>query len=749
MPFSPLKPSNSFGNIASIPWKAIYTTNYDDLVEKSYAMQHFFKCTVISPLSIQSGNSAVDIPLYKINGDINMPFNPEKPLVITLNDLRKNKKNNEKIVKQLMLDLNDTFIFLGYSFQDENEIITDILDEFQKNERWESIKEKYVILPKISDDIKLDLESYKITYIKGTADEFFDFISQSTKNDYLIKLNTLKKNFSPSLQNLNPQTLQYICEAFDVYEPTTLYPSDSNFFYRGGKANWGIIRNNSDISREIIVENGNSQKLNITTDTLYIYIQEQLAKYKLQKIKIEGPAISGKTTAIYRCAYDLNQNGILALIFKQQAQYKEGLLSEIYDKLKKAFVVLVDDIFIDFSEAIKMINEAENHNLPLLFLISTRYAEWENNLSNYSRNVLYPFDSIITMTDTFNKDEAQKFVGKLLDAGIIHINNKYEENSFIKKFERNNNIIEVLIELIDNNEIDKSISNEYDKLCPETKFAYGIVSLIYRYGFKTKWEILQRTLALKYDFSWEDFVTKILQHDAKGNLYDDEIQGNFYILGRHRYICEKIVQIHFEGNYSKEITALKGVITSCSGLDNDEYFIGGLIHAILEDKNSYYTSEQLMELLNFAIGSFENPKNCAFITHLKGEYYLRLKDFPSAIRCFDSNVQNDLNKEYSLHSLGKSYYYLAQQDNLQSGEFRVHIDLAIDKLITGITLYHKNEYYYALLISIFNYLTRCNKMSEKNIISQDKVQQLAIEYLGIETYNELLKDNGYHKSSME
>ena len=122
--FSSLQPSSRFSNIANIPWKAIYTTNYDDLVEKSYSRQRFYN--------------------------------------ITINDLRNNKKNNEKMISQLMKDMNDTFIFLGYSFQDENEIVTDILDAFQKNERWESVKEKYVILPNISEDVKLDLASYKI-----------------------------------------------------------------------------------------------------------------------------------------------------------------------------------------------------------------------------------------------------------------------------------------------------------------------------------------------------------------------------------------------------------------------------------------------------------------------------------------------------------------------------------------------------------------------------------------------------------
>ena len=151
--FSSLQPSSSFCNIAHIPWKAIYTTNYDDLVEKAYSKQRFYNYEVKSSLNVDQNIGDVDIPIYKINGDINLPYQPTKPLVITLNDLRNNKKNNEKMISQLMKDMNDTFIFLGYSFQDENEIVTDILDAFQKNERWESVKEKYVILPHISEDV--------------------------------------------------------------------------------------------------------------------------------------------------------------------------------------------------------------------------------------------------------------------------------------------------------------------------------------------------------------------------------------------------------------------------------------------------------------------------------------------------------------------------------------------------------------------------------------------------------------------
>ena len=749
--FSSLQPSSSFCNIAHIPWKAIYTTNYDDLVEKAYSKQRFYNYEVKSSLNVDQNIGDVDIPIYKINGDINLPYQPTKPLVITLNDLRNNKKNNEKMISQLMKDMNDTFIFLGYSFQDENEIVTDILDAFQKNERWESVKEKYVILPHISEDVKLDLESYKINYIQGTADDFFEYIGQKSKDNFIVKLNALRKNYASNdfFKDLEPQTLQYISECFDVYDSSELYPSDGKYFYRGGRPNWGIIKEQFDISRDIKIQKADKHEEFSTTDSLFMLIQELLQKNKLQKIKLEGAAVSGKTTALYRCAFDLITNGTLSLVYKQQSTYKKGLLYAIYEKVQEPFVIIMDDVFIDITELIKMLNEAESDHLPILFIISSRNSDWANTLSNYNKNVIQPFDCSISMMDSFSSDEAQKFVDKLICTNAISASTKYEKNGYIRNFQENNNIIQILIELIDNSEIDKSLSNEYDNLCPETQYAYGIVSLIYKYGLKTKWEILQRTIANKYDFTWDDFITKILNNDAKGNLYDDEIQGNYYILGRHRYICEKIVQIHFGGNYSDEISVFKELILACCGLDKDEHFIGGLINSILRDEKLYYSKEQIIDLLDFAIDNFENKFNCSFVTHIKGEYYLTLKDYHSAIRCFDSNVQNNLNEEYSLHSLGKTYFYLAQRENIQSGEARMHLDLAIDKLMSGLRIYSQNEYYYALLISIYNYLECNNKLSEKNNISRDEMFNIANKHIGENAINSLLNEKSNNKLTME
>ncbi|MHB8077582.1 MAG: hypothetical protein ACYDGZ_28100, partial [Desulfosporosinus fructosivorans] len=75
----------------------------------------------------------------------------------------------------------------------------------------------------------------------------------------------------------------------------------------------------------------------------------------LKKILLCGPAVSGKTTALYRIAYELTKENILSLIFKQQANYKKGVLKDIYLQIQSGFTVLIDNLTVNNGEVYKMI----------------------------------------------------------------------------------------------------------------------------------------------------------------------------------------------------------------------------------------------------------------------------------------------------------------------------------------------------------------------------------------------------------
>lgn len=744
--FKNLKPTNEFAHIAQVPWKAIYTTNYDDLVEQSFKKQHFYNCVVNTSQRQEEEYGAVDVPLYKINGDINTPYKEQYPLIITLNDLRDTKKTRKKILKQLMKDMNDTFIFIGYSFKDSNEIVTKILDDLSEDDRWESVKEKYVILPEISNDIKLVLDEYRIRYIEGTGDEFFELVSKKAEQDFRIKLNILGKSFAEKsdFKGLDPSIQQYLLDCFDLYNDEAEYPVDAGFFYKGGNPSWGIVRRKYDISRSVDIKyNMEAKEEKINTDVLASVLWEKIDRRVPQKVLLHGTAASGKTTTLYRMAIDFTDMGLNALVYKQQAKYKRGLLTTIYEKSNKNLIVLCDNYFVDVAEINIMINEAYANNIPIMFIIVSRNSDWYNVVSAYNRSVLEPFDITVEMKDSFEKNEAEEFANKLIETGVIKVQTEYEKRGIIRKLQRDNNIITVLFELINGNQMVDSIIDEYSRLTEETKMVYAITSLVYQLGFKIRWEVLQRTINRKYNFSWEQFIETILKRDAEGNIFDEEVQGNYYLLGRNRLICSYIVKIHYDGSYSKEVEAYKEIIESCQGIDGDERFAGGLINSIIKSQDIEYDDSYIIDLLNFAIDSLEIDVNKAYITHLKGEYYIQKREYTEAISCFEANVLNGLNLEYSLHSLGKTYYYMAQSELEKREKFRVHIDMAIDRLIEGTNKYPLNEFYYGLLATIFTYLESVDRMSEKNKKSQVSLERLAYKNIGGDRYKEIVNEHIY------
>lgn len=643
-----------------------------------------------------------------------------------------------------MKDLNDTFVFIGYSFNDENEIVTKILDELSEDERWESVKDKYVIVPEMSQDVELTLQEYRIEHLMGTGDDFFSEIYKRTNDDYQMKINYLKKSFSPNslLKIVDAQTQQYIIDCFEVYNDEKEYPVDPYFFYRGGRANWGIIKEECDIARKVKIKyKGKNDEKEESTDVLADVLVKECDENRLSKIFVKGAAASGKTTTLYRIAFDLSLSGNVALFYKQQAHYKEGLLATIYEKVGRTITVICDDIFIDVGDINKMINEAEANNLPIHFILSTRSSDWYNTVSSYNRSVLEPFNVEIEMKDVFDPNEAEAFVDKLIKCNIIKAHTNYEKKGIVRKFQKNNNIIESLFDVIEGSQMLDSIADEYSKLSENTKSVYGIVSLTYRFGYKIRWEVLQRTLHKKINYTWEDFIQMIVKRDGSGNIYDDEIQGNFYLLGRNRFICKYITQIHYDGNYSQEIEDYKQIIEACKGIDNDERFVCGLMNAMLKECEIKYSEEYLLTILNYAIDTLDGANNKSMIMHLKGEYYLQNKEFSEAISCFESNVNNGLNEVYSLHSLGKSYFYLAQTEVQKREKFRIHIDKSIDKLIEGLKKYRENLFYYKLLNAIYVYLYEVGRVSEKNEASWCEIEKIALENIGKQKFDDIRNDN--------
>lgn len=148
---SPLKPSKAHLLLPKYRWPAIYTTNYDTLIEQAYERGGVKYKPILSScdLVIDITDHYSYVLLYKPHGCISRPAVSEAPIIITEDNYYSVADNRKAIYRQLELHkYKSVFLFIGYSFSDFNlsQIWFDVLKELGGFSQW-----AYALWPNCSE----------------------------------------------------------------------------------------------------------------------------------------------------------------------------------------------------------------------------------------------------------------------------------------------------------------------------------------------------------------------------------------------------------------------------------------------------------------------------------------------------------------------------------------------------------------------------------------------------------------------
>ncbi len=163
------KPSVVHQLLTRLRINRIWTTNYDDLIEKAYAINSK-PLTVITNDKQLSNADLKDQQLIKMHGSLSSVSDDYDNIVLTESQYENCEKGRELIFNLLKSDINNkSFLFLGVSFDDENmrKIWASIWDEKKAGKP----SFLFTVPPTDSNDIKLfnlwknDLSRYGIEVI--------------------------------------------------------------------------------------------------------------------------------------------------------------------------------------------------------------------------------------------------------------------------------------------------------------------------------------------------------------------------------------------------------------------------------------------------------------------------------------------------------------------------------------------------------------------------------------------------------
>lgn len=555
-------------------WNVIFTTNYDDLIEKS--IEDYYEsnqdkspkmCTTVIDANYNSGVDKKDeIRLYKLMGDSKRNSLDESP-VLTRNDYSKRSTSRKKMLGILSNYIHDgSILYIGYSFKDR--IILELVDELRDSCKCR-IGKSFALIPGIEGESKTarSLTKRNIIPLSITFEEFTEILekrceasdNESSKSSF-ISLELKHKTY-----NITYKDYKEYSDHFKIVNKHNILKEDSDFFglkeedkvhrfLRGQTDSWEPYRKSWDFKR-----NG------------YFDILEKIKK-ELEKTRPEendillilGGGGLGKSVMLRRLAYDFCQEGVPVITLNNHQTYFDLKLmnkfcSEInaglnlVDEAHK-IIIIVDnaDLNIDTLKNIKIF--LKNNSKPALIIGAARINEWEYSTRQWGLIKVVQNENIIEIPQKMNELEIKRLIehiAKILKRDELVNNIDYWISKSILDYE--SDFFAIIYGLVDpaRRKLNEILWDEYIRLPSDTtKRAYEYVCLFYKYGIPLKLELIVNALSKKFDYSYSQFDEDVFKTEAKSVIIciDDDIHDELFFRAKNKIIAEKIVERLFDIN---------------------------------------------------------------------------------------------------------------------------------------------------------------------------------------------------------
>ena len=521
-----LIPSPAALAIPQIPWKAIYTTNYDLVIEKAYeSVNNPIQLVqpIYSNLTPISGLSEGSIPLYKLHGCISRIDSPESPLAITYDEMAKARDRRRKLFRRFSDDLSEyTVVYVGYSRTDTffQDIIGEITDECGG---VDGLRRSFAISPVAKEYEKLAWErNRKISLINADAEEYLpwlvDSVSVHTGSEQAKDLSL--EGALPEAPELARDDIRAIRDhyAFPL-EEVQVGLADAQEFYKGNEAQWADIVAGHDSRRELAEE-------------VILTLVGDVDATQLRTVVLFGEAGSGKSTLLKRISVDLLNDWSLPVVFvRNQRSLDYTVLRPLVQALGTRLYVGVDDIEDRVQELENFIVAARRDKADITILGSARLNEWSYKNQSHGLTFDISFDlQYLTTPEIDALLEKLEIAGQL---GILAQQTQAERRqAFIRRADRQ--LLVALREATEGKRFDQIIQDEYSEIPEElAQEAYLLICCVYQAKVTMRAGVLRRLTGV----SFEDFQAKLLT-PAERVIIEDKEDGEVVYRARHPIVAQ-------------------------------------------------------------------------------------------------------------------------------------------------------------------------------------------------------------------
>ncbi|NAX64522.1 P-loop NTPase [Vibrio sp. V32_P6A28T40] len=592
--FSELIPADFHSLICDFNWRAIFTTNYDHLVETVYKNS---KKTPKRIIPILSNDDSLDItrkdseliPLIKLHGCISRTRDNNIPLILTVEQYNDSLSSRKRLFNHLYeLAYEYTIVFVGHSLQDSN--IRSVLSSLEK-EASNGMRH-YLLKPNVKQ-AEMDLWARKkITAIDITFESFLreldEKISVEQKVLGNIKSNTTHPIKLKYINNSNPSSLviKLLSEQVDyLYSELPYELAHAEDFYSGVDLGWYPIAEGLAIKRSVFEE--------LVREILERPDSER--EYNTELFCIKGEAGSGKTVLLRQLAWEARISSVGITLWVRDISFIDiDALHELCENTNERLFIFWDNAALNSIEINRAFNKLIKTNAAITIITAERYNEWNMKCDD--------LDSIVTKSHEIrylSEFEIRELVKSLEDNNCLGpnlIHKTFEKRCEEFKEIHGRQLLVALHEATMGESFEDIIHNEYNNIFPiEAKKIYLTICTMNRLRLPVRAGLISRIHGICFD-EFNDTLHRPLE---KVVVVRQDKNGDYFYTARHSEIAEIVFNRALNDSsdrYQEYISIIRKLNTS---YQTDKYIFRGMVKAKSLDE-LFNTLEDVRAIYEYA-----------------------------------------------------------------------------------------------------------------------------------------------------
>jgi hypothetical protein len=612
-----LKPGSFHMELPSHVWRAIFTTNYDDLIEQGYRNANN-KVQNLDPIFGERGTitlgDAENLKLFKLMGCV-VSQHPDAGLALTQADYNSVLRRHPSVFRLLSDLMQDgTILYVGYSFQDS--LFIDIIEDL-RSQLKDAFPYSYGLFPELDPQSvqATKLRERRIIPLKRTAKELGHLLREGGQP----KLTPITEKPGATViikgqsKIIPHQDMRMYLRANDFLfeEKLTELKNDDietiRDFFRGVLTDWtGFVRSWDFIRVEYdkIAERAKSEldSLDVNENKSILILGPAGAgkTWMLRRLALDAYKIWGNPVIILRPYYEDIDLKLLASLC-EDFSYLERVRKGKPSVVRARVLIIVENASSHVTDFKTISTFMKSRGIPVLVIGSARENEWQIACENLGEQTTY-HDSYVLNDNFESVEERNQFADHLLRLGIVDGNPSQSEISSLIEKDYQNSFFSSVYSLIEPARplLETKIQQEYNNLPPLARNAYLLVASFYQYALPMPVALLVRAL----ECSYTQFIEQIFETEAKRIICSVEapLEGS-YLGTRARIIAEKLIEKEVP-EIGQLTNVIKQVLSHINSRNIDEAQICRMLlirHLGPNGTDRRFSIEQIRDLFKTAV----------------------------------------------------------------------------------------------------------------------------------------------------